>query len=104
MNINVRFSQLLALMLCACCSLASARDLGQDEALRLRERGEILPLEEILKFALERYPNSKLLQVELEEKQGAYVYEVELVTPQGVVRELKFNASRGNLTKDKEDD
>lgn len=104
MNINVRFSQLLALMLCACCSLASARDLGQDEALRLRERGEILPLEEILKFALERYPDSKLLQVELEEKQGAYVYEVELVTPQGVVRELKFNASRGNLTKDKEDD
>ena len=104
MNINVRFSQLLALMLCACCSLASARDLGQDEALRLRERGEILPLEDILKFALERYPNSKLLQVELEEKQGAYVYEVELVTPQRVVRELKFNASRGNLTKDKEDD
>jgi len=104
MNINVRFSQLLALMLCACCSLASARDLGQDEALRLRERGEILPLEEILKFALERYPNSKLLQVELEEKQGAYVYEVELVTPQRVVRELKFNASSGNLTKDKEDD
>jgi len=104
MNINVRFSRLLALMLCACCSLASARDLGQDEALRLRERGEILPLEEILKFALERYPNSKLLQVELEEKQGAYVYEVELVTPQRVVRELKFNASSGNLTKDKEDD
>lgn len=104
MNINVRFSRLLALMLCACCSLASARDLGQDEALRLRERGEILPLEEILKFALERYPNSKLLEVELEEKQGAYVYEVELVTPQRVVRELKFNASRGNLTKDKEDD
>lgn len=104
MNINVRFSRLLALMLCACCSLASARDLGQDEALRLRERGEILPLEEILKFALERYPNSKLLEVELEEKQGAYVYEVELVTPQRVVRELKFNASSGNLTKDKEDD
>lgn len=104
MNINVRFSQLLALMLCACCSLASARDLGQDEALRLRERGEILPLEDILKFALDRYPDSKLLQVELEEKQGAYVYEVELVTPQRVVRELKFNASRGNLTKDKEDD
>ena len=104
MNINVRFSRLLALMLCACCSLASARDLGQDEALRLRERGEILPLEDILKFALERYPNSKLLQVELEEKQGAYVYEVELVTPQRVVRELKFNASSGNLTKDKEDD
>ena len=104
MNINVRFSRLLALMLCACCSLASARDLGQDEALRLRERGEILPLEDILKFALERYPDSKLLEVELEEKQGAYVYEVELLTPQGVVRELKFNASRGNLTKDKEDD
>lgn len=104
MNINVRFSRLLALMLCACCSLASARDLGQDEALRLRERGEILPLEDILKFALERYPDSKLLEVELEEKQGAYVYEVELVTPQRVVRELKFNASSGNLTKDKEDD
>lgn len=48
MNINVRFSRLLALMLCACCSLASARDLGQDEALRLRERVKFYPLRTFL--------------------------------------------------------
>ncbi|MCY1406231.1 Peptidase propeptide and YPEB domain protein [compost metagenome] len=81
-----------------------ARDLEQDEALRLRQQGVILPLEQLLHNALDRYPGAKLLEAELEEEDAIYVYEVELLTTDGIVRELELNAVTGQLIKDKEDD
>ncbi|WP_245362877.1 MULTISPECIES: PepSY domain-containing protein [Pseudomonas] len=86
------------------CSLAVARDLDQDEALELRQKGVILPLEQLLDSALGRYPGARLLEAELEEKHGRYEYEVELLTPAGVVREIKLDARSGVLLKDEEDD
>ena len=103
-SVNVRVRQLTALGLLAFCSLALARDLGQDEALRLRKQGAILPLEQLLEMAQQRHPGSRLLEAELEEDDDIYVYEVELLTTTGVVRELKLNASNGQLLEDKEDD
>jgi len=93
---------LLALL--AVCSLAVARDLDQDEALHLRREGVILPLEQLLQTALGRYPGARLLEAELEEDDDEYVYEVELLTTDGVVRELKLDAATGKLLKDEEDD
>lgn len=97
-------ARLLVLALLACCSLAVARDLDQDEALRLRQEGVILPLEQLLQQALARYPGAKLLEAELEEEDDIYVYEVELLTTGGVVREIELDATTGRLIKDKEDD
>lgn len=94
----------VALIFLAFCSVAISRDLGQDEALRLREQGVILPLEHVLRKAIERYPDSKLLEVELEEDDDIHVYEVELLTSSGVVRELKLNAADGQLLEDEVDD
>jgi uncharacterized membrane protein YkoI len=99
---NRRVSR-LALALLVFCSMAMARDLDQDEALRLRQQGVILPLEQLLRLALDRYPGAKLLEAELEEKHDVYIYEVELLTTDGVVRELDIDASTGQLLKDKED-
>ncbi|MHC8352058.1 PepSY domain-containing protein [Pseudomonas sp. RT4P38] len=93
----------MALALLAFCSVVMARDLDQDEALRLRQQGVILPLEQLLQQALDRYPGAKLLEAELEEKYDVYVYEVELLTTEGVVRELDLDAITGQLLKDKED-
>lgn len=101
--LNRRTSSRLALVLLAFCSMAVARDLDQDEALRLRQQGVILPLEQLLRQALDRYPGAKLLEAELEEKHNVYVYEVELLTTEGVVRELDLDATTGHLLKDKED-
>ncbi|MBF8780901.1 PepSY domain-containing protein [Pseudomonas fulva] len=94
----------LVLTLSACCSLAVARDLDQDEALELRREGIILPLERLLESAMARYPGARLLEAELEKDDGRYEYEVELLTPQGVVREIKLDARTGALLKDEEDD
>ncbi|QBF26128.1 peptidase [Pseudomonas tructae] len=104
MNPCMRTAQTVLIALLALSSLVSARDLDQDEALQLREQGIILPLEHLLKDALGRYPGATLLEAELEEKHGRYEYEVELLTPEGVVREIKLDASNGALLKDEEDD
>jgi len=93
----------MALLLLAFCSAVMARDLDQDEALRLRQQGVILPLEQLLQHAMDRYPGAKLLEAELEEKHDIYLYDVELLTPEGVVRELHIDATDGRLLKDKED-
>ena len=103
MKVNVRATRRTALALVMCCSTAMARDLGPDEALNLRKQGVILPLEQVLQQAMDRYPGAKLLEVELEEKHDVYIYEVELLTLEGVARELHLKADTGELVKDKED-
>lgn len=82
----------------------SARDLSQDEALRLREQGRIIPLEQLLSLVEARHPKSSLLEVELEEDDDIYIYEVELATREGVVRELEIDASTGKILQDEEED
>ncbi|KAF0865689.1 PepSY domain-containing protein [Pseudomonas sp. LD120] len=101
---STKRARLAALALLLSCSWAQARDLDQDEALRLRQQGVILPLEQLLQQAMDRYPGAKLLEAELEEKHGLYIYEVELLTVDGVVRELDLDATTGRLLKDEEDD
>ncbi|WP_434562346.1 PepSY domain-containing protein [Pseudomonas sp. Z4-20] len=103
MKFNQRTRGRWALVLLTFCSLAVARDLDQDEALQLRQQGVILPLEQLLQQALDRHPGAKLLEAELEEKHGVYIYEVELLDTDGVVRELDLEAATGRLLKDKED-
>ena len=103
MKLNLRAHSRWALALLAFCSLAVARDLDQDEALQLRQQGVILPLEQLLQQALDLHPGAKLLEAELEEKHGVYIYEVELLDTDGVVRELDLEAKTGRLLKDKED-
>lgn len=99
-----RLYLLSGLILTLFCTRISARDLDQDEALSLRQNGVIQSLEQCIDVALKRYPEAKLLEAELEEKHGIYVYEIELLTHEGVVRELKFDARDSRLIEDKEDD
>ncbi|WP_205341542.1 PepSY domain-containing protein [Denitrificimonas caeni] len=98
-----RSAYLLALWL-ACAGQVVAHDLSHDEALRLHKKGQILSSQTFIERALERHPKARLLELELEKKRGRYIYEVELLTVQGQVRELKFDASTGELLKDEEDD
>lgn len=107
----VRYSAMLVLVLAvlALSVGAQARDLNQDEALRLRQAGIILALEQLMQPALERYPGATLLEAELEENPsaepaGRYIYEIELLTSTGVVRELELDARDGRILQDEEDD
>lgn len=102
----VRYSGISVLVLAVLLlsAQAMARDLDQDEALRLRQSGTILGLEQVLETALGRYPGAELLEAELGEKHGHYRYEIELLTVDGVARELDVDARDGRILRDKEDD
>lgn len=94
----------LLLVFCLAISCVSfARDISHDEALKLREQGEILALENIINIAIKKYPDAKLLEVELEHERGVYQYEVELLTRDGIVRELEIDAKTGEVLVDEED-
>lgn len=83
---------------------AAAHDLSHDEALKLHKKGKILSSQTFIDHALERHPKARLLELELEKKHHRYIYEVELLTVHGQVRELKFDARSGELLEDEEDD
>jgi uncharacterized membrane protein YkoI len=71
-----------------------------ERAYRLRESGEILPLEQILEIALKSHPG-RVLEVDLDREEGRRVYEIEIVDQQGVVWELEFDAGDGRLLEKK---
>lgn len=85
-------------------SLAHARDIGPDEALRLRDAGTIMSFEKLNQAALAKHPGATVEDTELEEEYGRHVYEVELRDPQGVEWNLKLDAATGELLKNHQDD
>ncbi|MFV2061285.1 MAG: PepSY domain-containing protein [Gammaproteobacteria bacterium] len=71
-------------------------DSDQNEALRLRQQGIILPLETIISKVKLRH-SGKILEAELEEKHGRYIYEIEILSDDGIVWEMKYDAKTATL-------
>ena len=83
---------------------AFAADLSQDTARELRRDGTILALDDILERVRERYPDARLLETELERDDGRYIYEMEILTREGQVRELETDATTGRILEDEAED
>lgn len=83
---------------------AAYADDDHEKARMLQQENEILSLEAIL----ERLPaasDSRLLELELEHEQGTWVYEIEMLHPDGRVREYEVDAVTGEvLSVENEDD
>lgn len=67
------------------------------------ERGEILPLAEVLSRLQTSHPG-RVIEVELEYSETILVYEVELVTGDGRLIEVDMNAATGEIVGMDEDD
>ena len=67
------------------------------------ERGEILPLAEVLSRLQESHPG-RVIEVELEYSENILVYEVELVIDDGRLIEVEMNAATGAFVKMDEED
>lgn len=93
----------IASIIALTASLAHARDLGPDEALRLRDAGTIVSFEKLNATALARHPGSTITETELEEEYGKYVYQVEMRDPQGLEWDLELDAVTGQVLKDHQD-
>lgn len=93
---------MLALVLVA--ASASAGEVSHQRALELRQSGELIPFAEIVAIVEARYPGLSMLEVELEEDDNRYIYELEILTPNGQVRELEVDARRGDILDDELED
>lgn len=70
-----------------------------DSALDARARGEIMPLEEILK-KLGGATDERLVDVVLERRGEHWIYDITRLTPAGRYRILTVDASNGRLIQD----
>lgn len=67
-----------------------------DRAREALERGEILPLREILDRAQAHHPG-EIIEVELERDDGRWIYELKLLGEQGLLLEMELDAATGAL-------
>ncbi|KXX65744.1 PepSY domain-containing protein [Marichromatium gracile] len=84
---------LLAFALLSPTICASADDdLDHDKVRRLREHGQILPMEQLLEQAARLRPG-QLIEAELEHRHGGYRYEIKILDADGRVHELELDAA-----------
>jgi uncharacterized membrane protein YkoI len=95
----------LIVLLSGISSVASARD-DEDKAARKArelaairtavEQGVLVPLPRILELAQASVPGD-VVKTELEAKNDRLIYEIKILTKSGRVREVKLNASTGEV-------
>jgi uncharacterized membrane protein YkoI len=74
-----------------------------EEVWELKESGRIMPLEDLISQVHSEYPG-RIIEVKLDDDDGRYVYELELVDENGVVWDLEVDASTGQVLKYEQDD
>lgn len=87
---------LIPLLVILAISWPSYGDEDHEDALRMREREEILPLEELLS-RLDLGPGARILEIESEREHGRPIYEIEYVDEKGRIREVYVDAATGEL-------
>jgi len=58
-----------------------------------------IDLQQATRIVLERFPNARIKEIELDTEDGRLVYEVELVTADKQKKEMHINATNGNIEK-----
>lgn len=91
----MKFKSILAVLALPLIGTTVAAD-EHDRARALREAGTILPLERILENVRADRPG-RVIEAELERRDGALAYEIEVVDDDGVVWELWYDAGDGTL-------
>ena len=90
---------LLTCSLLATSALASSTD--QERATQAVQAGDILSLRVILE-RLEQTQPGQVLDVEFEQKQGVWIYELKILKAGGRLQKLKVDAKTGVITSNKE--
>jgi uncharacterized membrane protein YkoI len=81
---------------------ARADDDDHEHARRALERGDVLPLAQILDIVGGRL-GGQLVDVEFDEKDGRFVYELKVMSPGGRLSEIEVDAATAAILK-REDD
>jgi len=81
---------------------ANADDDDHERIYKMRQSGEILSLEEILKISRQKV-SGQVIEVELEQEKGALIYELEILDKHSKVWEVEIDAVSGQVLKVEED-
>lgn len=103
MTASIRQLTLATPLLALVITSVFASEDDHDRAQRLVESGDIVPLEHLIEHARRLHPG-RILEVELENKRGRRIYEIELIDSAGIVWEMKFDAQTGELLKTERED
>ena len=77
-------------------ALAGHEDDDHERARAALEAGEVVPLQEILDTVNARF-TGQLIEVELEQKHGRWIYEIKLLTKPGSVVKLTYDGRTREL-------
>ena len=102
MKTTLKYLSIAGLITLACA--AQARDLGPDEAIKLRDSGSIQSFEKLNELALAQHPGGVIRETELENELGRYIYQLEVVDAKGVEWDVELDASNGQILKNHQDD
>lgn len=89
---------LFALLLLAAAAPAAASDDDHERARRAVQAGQVLPLRTILDKVARDFPGD-VIETELEELHNAPVYEIKVISPEGRVMKIYYDARDGNVLK-----
>ncbi|MCZ4305740.1 PepSY domain-containing protein [Zoogloeaceae bacterium G21618-S1] len=89
---------ILALLLSTALIAPGLADSDHDRARRALDAGQVMPLPAILERVALDYPG-KVLEVELEDDDDRWIYEIKLVQPGGRLLKLEVNAADARILK-----
>lgn len=87
----------------ASVSAVQADDVPHSQIDTLVKDGTIQSLDKLDKVALDKHPNAKITDTDLENEYGRYIYQVELRDPQGVEWDVDIDASNGEVLGEEKD-
>lgn len=96
----MRYVLAFPLLLALAAGPVLARDRDHDRARQAVKAGEALPLRTILDKAAAEFPG-EMIEAELEDEHGRLIYEIKLITPDGSVLEVHYDARDGSVVKTK---
>lgn len=95
----IKITILLAFFILHGMGTAFAGD-DHERAKRLKEAGDILPLQEVVEKTVREHPG-RILEVELDEQDNKFIYKLEILDEKGILWKLKIDARTGELLKQK---
>jgi len=96
----MRYALAFPLLLALAAGPALARDGDHDRARQAVQSGEALPLRTILDKVAAEFPG-EMIEAELEDEDGRLAYEIKLITPDGNVLKVYYDARDGRVLKTK---
>lgn len=85
-------------------TVAQAKDVNPAKTVELSTSGAILAFDKLNETALAQHANASILDTELEESYGRYIYQVDVRDEKGQKWEIELDAKTGEVLKNQQDD